>query len=1261
MTSRPAKKLPFKNKPLPRAPSKALPPKPPVSKPRSNTLNHTTQFRTNRNGNTGFTYTTTYYTTTSTSHPWTSNKSTYTTTYHSTTANGNTTSSTINNNGNRKERSNTMPTKDTYKKALPLAPNVNNMDMKYCYNDHVDLNDNRSGIIKFIGEISVELQGAIWYGIELNSSKGENNGSLKGIKYFKCNENNGTFVQKKTIRWLSSGIETSGIDDLDLESASRFHINQIVKIKNKRGKGQIKFIGTFANELRFGIELLDDMGVHSGIIDGKFYFTCGIYRGIFVPYTDLIHLDYFDEEKSTLHNRSSHRLFNNLSSSLIHQNNNSNNDDDDDSDGSIESDSAESVSSVNTLMTVDDAVFDRIQLNEDETDIAFTQILNKYKNIERTQPRPSKLKMNIDTKQLMNGSGIGILQQLNENQQSTSSFNNLARDALSLDLSQTSEIEDSKEQYTKQTPLTDVGCSVTDDEDDDDDNNNNDYDDIDYDINTPTPITPTPNTPIPLNNNINNNKDSVIIPISPALIQSSTTKQHQQQQGKDKKMSIVVTEIMDNGDDEEKSMRPTAIQTEPTEVEIETEIETETELQEQKSTTLEPVNPKKLNSRALSSLSPLGLSPMDHTQHTSDMLDDEWLFEAEESHLKEIPDSPYDVNTTQREFANTCTIIQLGCNNPHKLFKVLKAMTMKLFLNDMKYRLLSAKSNRIRVKLLNYEGVEEFLFQLGFKLKDNGEKLECPIDQPPLCVLDAAVNVCNDYIQKCSRRRAVIDMIKRYNPSNLQEIVKGTEFEYKPVNEEKANTPIQEEKEEEEQQEQEQEQQQQQQQQEEIVIEEALESLIETRDSALSNNTETLIDDELEGNDDTFELYDIISSITHEDNVDSSARQILLLTYTTFTDNNILFNCLNKRFFDCIGNEKKWHIQTKIVSFIQIWMRQYWNEDWESNIFLLNLLEDWFKEIQNKYNNNDKYKKLIDMLVKTMQFQRANKRNQSISQNNPFEWGMLPIKQEKTITEKQFDATYDFFKLNNTKIARQITHMDMTYFSCIKPREMIGQAWKKKNKHEIAKNICALIDHFNRIAKWVQSRVLLAKDAKKRARIIKKFIKICDQLFSLRNFQSLYAIYGALYSSAVIRLKKAWHYVPTKHLAKFEEFKVIFATKRNMANLRKLHRETYPPMIPYTGIFLQDLLSIEEGNSKKKKDGSVNFSRLLRLSTVIDSILLYQKTQYKINPDKKLQSLIKIELQLNQNLSEEHIWKLSDKVHKQDQKKSNFIQMFGAK
>ena len=42
-------------------------------------------------------------------------------------------------------------------------------------------------------------------------------------------------------------------------------------------------------------------------------------------------------------------------------------------------------------------------------------------------------------------------------------------------------------------------------------------------------------------------------------------------------------------------------------------------------------------------------------------------------------------------------------------------------------------------------------------------------------------------------------------------------------------------------------------------------------------------------------------------------------------------------------------------------------------------------------------------------------------------------------------------------------------------------------------------------------------------------------------------------------------------------FKVIFNTRNNMGNLRKLHREALVPLVPYTGIFLSDLVSIEEG------------------------------------------------------------------------------------
>ena len=270
-----------------------------------------------------------------------------------------------------RNRSQTLPNspatstsrRSSYHKMLPLNHDIVNEAMNYSFNDRVDLNDNRQGTIRFIGEISVHLNGAIWYGIELNKEQGTNNGTLRGVQYFKCQQNFGTFVEKKTIRWLTS--DEKCFDSLD--SINRFHINQIVKIRGKRGRAQIRFIGLFLGKLKYGVELLDDMGAHSGSIGGKFYFTCGILRGLFVEKERLIRLD--NKPKTGQHK---------LTESNLPSYHPRDEDGDDDSDDSMESmASIGSVQSNMSVTEVDDDVFERIQLNENETDMAFTQILNK--------------------------------------------------------------------------------------------------------------------------------------------------------------------------------------------------------------------------------------------------------------------------------------------------------------------------------------------------------------------------------------------------------------------------------------------------------------------------------------------------------------------------------------------------------------------------------------------------------------------------------------------------------------------------------------------------------------------------------------------------------------------------------------------------------------------------------------------------------------------------------------------------------------------
>ena len=52
---------------------------------------------------------------------------------------------------------------------------------------------NKPGYIRFIGK--TKFAHGIWIGVELEQEFGKNDGSLKGIRYFRCEENRGTFVR----------------------------------------------------------------------------------------------------------------------------------------------------------------------------------------------------------------------------------------------------------------------------------------------------------------------------------------------------------------------------------------------------------------------------------------------------------------------------------------------------------------------------------------------------------------------------------------------------------------------------------------------------------------------------------------------------------------------------------------------------------------------------------------------------------------------------------------------------------------------------------------------------------------------------------------------------------------------------------------------------------------------------------------------------------------------------------------------------------
>ena len=64
---------------------------------------------------------------------------------------------------------------------------------------------NNSGTIAYVG--NTEFASGLWVGVELDTSQGKNDGSVKGVRYFNCPQKKGMFVRPKNLKLDKRGRE----------------------------------------------------------------------------------------------------------------------------------------------------------------------------------------------------------------------------------------------------------------------------------------------------------------------------------------------------------------------------------------------------------------------------------------------------------------------------------------------------------------------------------------------------------------------------------------------------------------------------------------------------------------------------------------------------------------------------------------------------------------------------------------------------------------------------------------------------------------------------------------------------------------------------------------------------------------------------------------------------------------------------------------------------------------------------------------------
>lgn len=230
--------------------------------------------------------------------------------------------------------------------------------------------------------------------------------------------------------------------------------------------------------------------------------------------------------------------------------------------------------------------------------------------------------------------------------------------------------------------------------------------------------------------------------------------------------------------------------------------------------------------------------------------------------------------------------------------------------------------------------------------------------------------------------------------------------------------------------------------------------------------------------------------------------------------------------------------------------------------------------------------------------------------------------------------------LSEEFLAKCLTAIEFANFRKIEPQELLNQAWVKTKYRYRARNVLKMIENFNMVSGWVALSICCPEKLRSRTAALVRFIKLAQFLYEgLHNFSTLMAVLAGISSSAVHRLKFTYEDVPKKWKEVLESLQALMSSTKSYKNYRTALQRASPPSVPYTGIWLTDLVFIDDGNPNTIS-GLINFRKREMTYKIIEDIQQYGQTPYSFGElDRNALDLVAH----LPGMSEEDLWELSQK------------------
>lgn len=213
------------------------------------------------------------------------------------------------------------------------------------------------------------------------------------------------------------------------------------------------------------------------------------------------------------------------------------------------------------------------------------------------------------------------------------------------------------------------------------------------------------------------------------------------------------------------------------------------------------------------------------------------------------------------------------------------------------------------------------------------------------------------------------------------------------------------------------------------------------------------------------------------------------------------------------------------------------------------------------------------------------------------------------------------------ELARQITILESKLFCGIVPDEILFRTKPYYCNNNTMQGILAAAPHVltmcmvtTQMTNWIGECILSEINLRRRAQVLKFFVRLGSASIVLQNYNLLMAIQNAFNSSTIFRLKRTWRALPTKIASAAEKQRRLMDHHRNFSTYRSTLRASVGPAIPFLGIVLTDETFCCAGNPVHREE-MINMVRYLKIGRIMSDMQHFQQPYNLIAVDE-IQSFV---------------------------------------